>query len=314
MQKEFHYRNILLTPRFSELNSRSEASTKVKFGEMQFNLPVVPSNMKTVIDQSLASWLAKNGYFYVMHRFDVDQVAFCKDMRRAGYFTSISTGVNQDSYAALYALKREGITPDYITIDIAHGHSIKMRSALQFIKFTHPGSFVIAGNTCTKEGVESLESWGADAVKVGIGPGSVCTTRLQTGFSRPQFTTVLECASIAKKPVIADGGIEHNGDIAKALVAGATLVMAGHMFAGYEESPGNTLNADSGTFKEYYGSASEHNKAEKMHIEGKKTLIPYRGPIKHKFDELEQSLRSSISYAGGKDLSAFLRVKWTICE
>jgi GMP reductase len=277
-------------------------------GKRSFKLPIVPANMKSIIDQNLAKWLADNNYFYIMHRFNVDLVDFCKTFNN---FISISVGVNEDSYRSLNDLKSLNISPDFITIDIAHGHSIKMKQMLAFLKDNFSNSFTIAGNVCTQQGVNDLESWGADCVKVGIGPGYVCTTKLQTGFSRPQFSAVLSCAGIADTPIIADGGIEHPGDIAKALVAGASFVMIGHLLAGFEESPGTKVfHSDGRVTKSYFGSASASNKNSKSYIEGRSTEIAYAGSIKDRLIEIEQALKSSISYAGGSDLSAFRSIEW----
>lgn len=451
--QEYHYKNILLLQRYSDLNSRADASTEIKFGPRTFKLPVVPANMKSVINEELCIWLAQNNYFYTMHRFGIDNLVFCETMRDLGLYTSISAGVNTNTYQSLKNIAESEISPDYITIDIAQGFSLKMRNMIHYIRHLFPNTFLIAGNVCTKEGVEFLEENGADSVKVGIGPGcftlamkvntknglkaigdivigdfvythhgrlkevvnilnfeineeivvingiestekheyfvinkkhenivnesniqqyahwiqatylnedfllvefdktkfkfkkiecierkhykgkvrdltvkddhsynieniivhnSVCTTKLQTGFSRPQFSAVLDCCSIAKKPIVADGGIEHNGDIAKALVAGASMVMAGGIFSGYKESTGDCVEINGIMHKEYYGSASEFNKGEKRHVEGKKILVPLRGSIVDKYREIEQSLRSSISYAGGRDLDAFKNVEWIV--
>lgn len=312
---DLHYRDVLLSPRFSELNSRSEADTTVEFGGHKFALPIIPANMKTVIDEDLAIWLAERNYPYVMHRFNVDAYKFNRMMHQRGLVSSISLGVNEDSYDAVNEIAGNGShAPHFITIDIAHGHCIKMKKMLQHVKEKLPDSFVIAGNVCTPEAVTALEEWGAGSVKVGIASGYACTTKLKTGFSCPQFSAVLKCAEVAKKPIIADGGIEYNADIAKALVAGATMVMIGGMLAGYEESPGaNIIQIENGKevhYKQYYGSASEFNKGEKKNVEGRMRLIPLRGSIKDKYVEMTQDLQSSISYAGGKDLSAFNSVSW----
>src|SRR5258708_9779147 len=148
MEREYHYKDILLLPHFSELNSRSEADTSVQFGPRKFKLPIVPANMKTIIDANLAAYLAERDYFYIMHRFGVDLIDFSRTMREKGLYVSVSVGVNIDSYEALTRLKSYG-SPDYIVVDISHGHCVKMRNMLQFLKFTFPTSFVIAGNTCT---------------------------------------------------------------------------------------------------------------------------------------------------------------------
>jgi IMP dehydrogenase/GMP reductase len=457
----YNYKDILLQPTMSYLDSRSEADTTVEFGSRKFALPVCIANMKTVMDEDLAIWCAKNNYFYIMHRFGIDTVSFARKMKELNLFVSISLGINKDSYEVFDNLIAERIDVDYITIDIAHGMCDKMKKMLDYINLKKKQlnwfkPFVIAGNVCTPEGVELLESWGADSVKVGIGGGcfkkgskvltdkgliniediniedkvlthtgkfkrvlgtsrrleedklfiindiyctgnhellvvnkeykhlisektlkdwsiwisaafldnnfllvdrsdgiklveitkkefidcneqvydleveddhsyningiivhnSVCTTKLKTGFSHPQFSAILECSKVAKKPIFGDGGIEHNGDIAKGLVAGATMIMAGGIFAGYDESPGkiNVVmeNGHEVKYKEYFGSASMHNKGESKHVEGRRILVPYRGPILDKFIEIKQDLQSSISYAGGNNLKAFNNVDWIV--
>ncbi len=318
-EENLNYKDILLTPVYSELESRTEADTSVQLGGHKFDLPIIPANMRTVIDEDLAIWLAKRNLPYVMHRFGVDSYKFNRMMHQNGLVSSISLGVNKDSYETVDLIAGNGSNPPhFITIDIAHGHCVKMKKMLEYTKEKLPKSFIIAGNVATPEATIALESWGADAIKVGIGPGSVCTTKLKTGFSCPQFSAVLKCSRVAKKPIIADGGIEHNGDIAKALVAGATMIMAGGIFAGYDESPGEHLiqieNGQEVHYKQFYGSASEHNKGEKRNVEGRRILIPLRGPIEDKIIELKQDLQSSISYAGGKNISAFYNIDWVIVK
>lgn len=316
---EYNYKDVLLQPRYSNLNSRSEADTSITFGGNTFKLPIVPANMKTVIDQELAIWLAERGYFYVMHRFDVNLVEFSFQMRVKKLPVSVSVGVNEDSYRELNNLRSANECPDYITVDIAHGACDKMKKMVEFIKENFPSSFLIIGNVCTRETARELCYLKPSALKVGIGPGSVCTTKLKTGFSRPQFSAVLACAEVCDEEgvmCIADGGIEHNGDIAKALVAGADLVMIGGMLAGFEESPGRSIvqieNGREVHYKEFFGSASEHNRGEKKNVEGRRKLIPLKGSISDKYIEITQDLQSSVSYAGGKDLSAFNTVDWVI--
>lgn len=313
MEQELHYKDILLLPRYSTVNSRENVDVSRSLGNVLFKLPIIPANMKTVISQDLAVNLVKKGYFYVMHRFGVDTFSFAQEMKSHGLVISISVGVNEDSKQVISNLAKEKIMPHFITIDIAHGHCLKMKKMIAFIKKTLPQSFVIAGNVCTEEGASDLESWRADAIKVGVGPGAVCSTRLKTGFSRPQFSAVLKCSRAVSIPIIADGGIVENGDIAKALVAGAYMVMVGKLLAGFEESPGKKIIHDDGRItKEYFGSASEQNKGAKEYVEGHRIEIPYRGSIFDKLKEIEQSLRSSVSYAGGKDLGWFAQVKWVI--
>ncbi|HYF16340.1 MAG TPA: GMP reductase, partial [Ramlibacter sp.] len=182
------------------------------------------------------------------------------------------------------------------------------------IKRALPGSFVIAGNVGTPEAVIDLENWGADATKVGIGPGKVCITRMKTGFGTGgwQLSALKWCARVATKPIIADGGIREHGDIAKSIRFGATMVMIGSMLAGHEESPGKTVEVDGRLFKEYYGSASDFNKGEYKHVEGKRILEPVKGRLSATLREMEEDLQSSISYAGGKRLMDIRKVNYVI--
>jgi GMP reductase len=270
--------------------------------------------MKTVVDEAICIWMAQNGYFYVMHRFDLDNVQFVKDMHAKGTFASISLGVKAPDYATVDRFVAESITPEYITIDIAHGHADSVQKMIAYLKTHLPGSFVIAGNVGTPEAVIDLENWGADATKVGIGPGKVCITKLKTGFGTGgwQLSALKWCARVATKPIIADGGIRDHGDIAKSIRFGASMVMVGSLFAGHEESPGKTVDVDGRLFKEYYGSASDFNKGEYKHVEGKRILEPIKGRLANTLVEMEQDVQSSISYAGGTKLLDVRRVNYVI--
>ena len=310
----FDYDNVLLLPRKCRVDSRSECDTSVELGGRRFKLPVVPANMKTVIDEAIARLLAGNGYFYAMHRFDLDSVAFAKAMREAGLYVSISTGVKPADHAVIDTLASSGVGADYVTIDIAHGHADSVRRTIEHIKEKLPGAFVIAGNVGTPEAVIDLENWGADATKVGVGPGKVCITRLKTGFGTGgwQLSALKWCARVATKPIIADGGIRHHGDIAKSVRFGASMVMVGSLFAGHEESPGQTVEVDGKLYKEYYGSASDFNKGEYRHVEGKRILEPVKGRLPDTLREMQEDVQSSISYAGGRQLSDLRKVNYVV--
>ncbi len=310
----FDYDNILLLPRQCRVDSRSQCDTSVELGARRFRLPVVPANMKTVVDESICTWMAQNGYFYVMHRFDIDNLQFVRDMHQRGLYASISLGVKDHDKTTVDQLAAEGLVPEYITIDIAHGHATSVRDMIAHIKQKLPASFVIAGNVATPEAVIDLENWGADATKVGVGPGKVCITRLKTGFGTGgwQLSALKWCARVATKPIVADGGIRCHGDIAKSIRFGATMVMIGSLFAGHEESPGRTVEVDGELFKEYFGSASDFNKGEYRHVEGKRILEPIKGQLADTLTEMEQDLQSSISYAGGTRLMDIRRVNYVI--
>lgn len=311
----FDYEDIQLIPNKCIIDSRSEADTTVTLGEHQFKIPVVPANMQTIIDEDAAEMLARGGYFYIMHRFDEEgRKPFIARMHAQGLIASISVGVKDYEYDFVSSLKEDA--PDYITIDIAHGHADSVIKMIKHIKSELPETFVIAGNVGTPEAVRELENAGADATKVGIGPGKVCITKVKTGFGTGgwQLAALRWCAKAARKPIIADGGIRTHGDIAKSIRFGATMVMIGSLFAGHIESPGKLVEVDGETFKEYYGSASEYQKGEHKNVEGKKILLPTKGSLKDTLLEMEQDLQSAISYAGGRDLESLLHVDYVIVK
>ena len=326
MTTYFDYKDINLIPKKCIVNSRSECNTSCKLGPFVFDMPIVPANMESVINEELAEELGKNNQFYIMHRFDADIFQFVRRMKANDIYTSISIGVNQESYDLINKFKHSKMIPNYITIDIAHGHSIQMEKMLKYIKSCHEfdSSYIIAGNVSTVEAVKELAEWGANAIKVGIGPGSACTTYNNTGFgSRDiQLSIVKECCDEAKKygvDVIADGGISQICDVAKSLVMGAKMVMIGGMLTGFKESPGRIVSGSDGkTYQEFYGSASEHSKGsdgnkKTKNIEGTIKLIPYKNKsIFDFYTEMKQALQSSISYGGGRDLACFSDVHFII--
>lgn len=316
-RKEYYnFEDIRLIPRKCIVKSRKECDTKVKLGKFIFNLPIVPANMTTVISEEMALHLARNGYFYIMHRFAFDNVAFVKRMKEKNLYTSISVGIKEADYELIKILKEQNLEPDFITIDIAHGHSDYMQTMLKHIKEYLPKTFVIAGNIATVEAAEDLVKWGADAVKVGIGPGKVCTTKSQTGFGTAgwQPKACLEIFNIVKVPIILDGGLREYGDIAKSIRMGATFCMLGAILAGLEESPGTKVEVEGQFLKEYYGSASAFNKKDDSHIEGKRIFIPIESNLDTKLKEITQSLQSAISYSGGKDLISLRSVDYVVLD
>lgn len=317
MGNVFDYEDIQLIPAKCIVNSRSECDTTVTLGKHKFKLPVVPANMQTIIDERIATYLAENNYFYIMHRFQPEKrISFIRDMQSRGLIASISVGVKEDEYEFVQQLAAEHLTPEYITIDIAHGHSNAVINMIQHIKKHLPESFVIAGNVGTPEAVRELENAGADATKVGIGPGKVCITKIKTGFGTGgwQLAALRWCAKAASKPIIADGGIRTNGDVAKSIQFGATMVMIGSLFAGHEESPGETIEKDGKLYKEYFGSASEFQKGEKKNVEGKKMFVEHKGSLEDTLIEMEQDLQSSISYAGGTKLDSIRTVDYVVVK
>jgi GMP reductase len=355
MKQSLAYSDVYLVPRFSEAKSRSKIDVSVELGGRRFKVPVMPANMVACIDAKRAKWLSENGYFYVYHRFNYgdnrflgnDNFSFCMKAAEEKWKTiSISVGVKKEDYILVENLSgsfghigREDATRvDYITIDIAHGHCDEMRKMIKHIRscFRHrfpdesPCPFIIAGNVTTPDAVKDLIKWGADAVKVGIGGGGACSTKNKTGFHIPMFTAVQQCVSAAWRPIplgegntdsqavpiIADGGVRENADIAKAMAAGAHMVMAGSIFAACEDSPAENVHKESThyrfetgpktylgriTHKKYFGSASAKNKGIAKNVEGLEIEIPCNGmTYERKLKEIEEDLQSASSYAGGE--------------
>ena len=331
------YSDVVLVPQYSEVDSRSNCNTSVMFGDRTFKMPVMPSNMDCSISFDLADWLSENDYFYVLHRFyDYEEIK--KWVKKERKTTSISMGVKSKDRDFIKWLNHEpNIKVDYITIDVAHGHSKLVKDMITFIKSEFDKErkpFIISGNVATEYAVMDLISWGSNAIKISIGTGSPCTTKDKTGFYSPTFSCVRE-ANRARNisntigdqkyvSIIADGGIRCNGDIAKAIVAGADMVMIGGLFAACEDSPAENIYDKpefemikaGGSYipgrkyfqeertiikKRYYGSASSLCKEIQKNIEGTVIELPcngktYEGLLK----EMQEDLQSACSYAGVK--------------
>lgn len=320
--KTFDFDDVRLLPSKCIVGSRSEVSTDVTLGKKTFKLPVVPANMSTIVDERLSVTLAREGYFYIMHRFNVNPVSFTKKMHKKGLYSSISLGIKQNDIDALLEFSDEGITPEYVTIDVAHGHSQTVIDMVKKVRLLMPETYIIAGNVATPDAAYELAEAGVNAVKVGVGPGAVCLTAPNTGFgSRDwQLSSIANISEKIKKSkyagkidIIADGGIREYGDIAKAIAFGSKMVMIGGMFAGHKESPGRIIITSSGDkMKTFFGSASEHQKGESRYVEGKKIYVPYKGPISETLRTIKENLQSSVSYAGGKDLSSLEDVEYVL--
>ena len=269
MQEELSYKDVYLCPKFCKVNSRQDCDTSITLGNFTFAMPVYPSNMKSVVDENTCKFLASKNWFYTMHRFGIDPISFTKNMHNSGFISSISVGINQESLDQIKKFSSSIDQPEFITIDVANAWSIRVQSLINDIKNLLPHTFIIVGNIATAEAAYDLEQWGANAIKVGISGGHSCITKNKTGFYRPMMSSILDCSKASTIPIIADGGITEHGDIAKALTC-THMVMAGSLFAGFDESAGNIIEINDHKYKEYFGSASEYNKEERKNIEGKK--------------------------------------------
>jgi IMP dehydrogenase len=240
----------------------------------------------------------------------------CKD-EKGRLRVGAAVGVSTDTYQRVEALVEAGV--DVIVVDSAHGHSTGIIKTVEKIKAAHPEVDLIAGNVISAEAVKELAAAGADAIKVGIGPGSICTTRIVAGVGVPQVTAIMRCREACDElgvPLVADGGIKYSGDIVKAIAAGAHSVMVGSLFAGTEESPGETVLLEGRSYKVYraMGSISamragsgdryfqENVEARKLVPEGIEGRVPYRGPLSQTVFQLVGGLRSGMGYCGAKDI------------
>jgi IMP dehydrogenase len=219
-----------------------------------------------------------------------------------------SIGVSESDKDRAKSLVDNGC--NIIVIDVAHGHHKNVEKMLMWCKNNLDDKVdIIAGNIATKEAAQELESWGADGLRVGIGGGSLCTTRVKTGFGVPNVSCIEDITSVAKTPVMADGGIRSSGDISKALAIGASSVMLGSLIAGTDEAPGQIVETPKGLYKRYRGSASLETKVthgqQTRNVEGESTTIPYKGGVKFIVNGLIDGVKSALSYGGAKSLEDF---------
>tara|TARA_B100000609_G_C17222733_1_gene441625 strand:- start:14217 stop:15200 length:984 start_codon:yes stop_codon:yes gene_type:complete len=295
-----------MVPQRSEVKSRKDPSLSSKLTpKITLETPFISANMDTLTEHQMMIAMDQMGAVGILHRFMSveEQVEELKKAKAAGVkVLAASIGVTEDEQARAKALVNEGV--QVITIDIAHGHSNHMMDTVKWLKDTFQDKVeVIAGNVATPEGTLDLIEAGADCVKVGIGPGSMCTTRIITGFGVPQLSAVLWCAQAASEkniPIIADGGIKTSGDIVKALGAGAQTVMLGSLLSGCLETPGPIHFGK----KHYRGMASKAAQVswrgtlpKGMAPEGESTSVPVKGHVSDVVNELAGGLRSGMSYA-----------------
>jgi IMP dehydrogenase len=336
MKNYLTYDDIQLVPQYSEIPSRTQINLKTlvsrRYGILN---PIVASPMDTVCELEMAYKIFLLGGVGCIHRFNTieEQSKIIKELYHRIYseewgnqFESwgvmvdnwhseiphipimASIGVSESDKDRAKSLVDSGC--NIIVIDVAHGHHKNVEKMLMWCKNNLDDKVdIIAGNIATKEAAQELESWGADGLRVGIGGGSLCTTRVKTGFGVPNVSCLEDIISVAKTPVMADGGIRSSGDISKALAIGASSVMLGSLIAGTDEAPGQIVETQKGLYKRYRGSASLETKVthgqQTRNVEGESTTIPYKGGVKFIVNGLIDGVKSALSYGGAKDLEDF---------
>jgi len=318
IKEGFTFDDVLIRPGESRMEP-SEASLKTNIAGIELSVPFLSAAMDRVTEVPMAIALGKLGGLGVIHRncSVEDQVAMVREIKKAGVPAAAACG----PFAVERAESLDKAGCDVIVIDCAHGHNMNVVESARKIKKNLKHAKMIFGNIATAEAAKAACTF-ADAIKVGVGPGSICTTRIISGVGVPQLSAVLDVVSVASKkkvPVIADGGVRTSGDIAKALAAGASAVMLGNVFAGTDETPGKVVDRDGKKFKEYrgMGSASVIKSAagqeryfthgRKAVPEGVEAFVPYKGPVAEVVATLTSGVQVGMGYAGAKTIPEFAK-------
>lgn len=320
MQEALTFDDCLLVPQHSTVLP-DQASTETSITKLiKISVPLVSAAMDTVSEANLAIALARAGGVAIIHRANTpeEQTDQVRTVKKENLLVGAAVGVGEDSLTRVESLVNTGV--DFIAVDTAHGHSQKVIDKVAEIKSKHPNIQLIAGNIVTASAAEALIKAGADGLKVGVGPGSICTTRIVAGVGVPQLTAIISVSEVAKKhgiPVIADGGIRYSGDIVKALAAGASAVMLGSLFAGTNEAPGETFESNGKIYKHYRGMGSigamlknggdryfqkAQSDEKKIISEGVEGAVLSKGSIADTVYQLVGGIKSGFGYVGAKDI------------
>ena len=310
--------DVILVPGYNGIRSRQDVSTAVTVAGRTFDIPVVSSNMDTITENAMADTITGFGGMAIMHRFmSVESnIQMFKTLKNPNK-TAISIGIGEDGMTRAEALIGAGA--NIICVDVAHGHSKEVNRTVRMLREKWGNNImIIAGNVATYAGADYLAAAGADIIKVGIGCGSVCTTRIKTGFGVPQLTALQECRKV-DRCLIADGGIRTPGDAVKALAAGADFIMLGGMLAGTDETPGEiiTKRDSSGAevrVKRFRGMASREAQedfmggmAEWKTAEGVAVEVPCKGPVRAIIQDVMGGIRSGLTYCGAETIKGLQR-------
>ncbi len=314
MRKALAYDDMLLVPQYSDIKSRTEVSLKTDLGKgLVLSKPILSSPMDTISEAAMAAAMGKFGGAGIIHRYNsIDEQ--CRKIRAPvvvkvpNINIGAAVGISDDFLLRAKMLVNSGVT--FLCIDVAHGHHILMKEAIEALRKEVGDDFhIMAGNVATLQGVNDLSDWGADSVRCNIGGGSICSTRIQTGHGMPGLETIFECAKTDRDvTIIADGGIKNSGDMVKALAAGADAVMCGSLFSGTDETPGKIMEESDGTrWKTYRGMASKEAqvnwRGKYSSHEGVSTRVPYRGSVERLLEDIERGLRSGLSYSGARSIA-----------
>ena len=309
------YDDVLLKPQYSDITSRSQIDISVELSNnINLSLPVIASPMDTISESKMAAAMSNSGGMAIVHRYNTisEQVGLVTSAHHYTETTPLygaAIGISGDYLERASELINAGVR--VLCVDVAHGHHILMKGALENLRALPniEDVHIMAGNVATLEGINDLADWGADSVRCNIGGGSICSTRIQTGHGMPGLQTIFECAKTDRDvKIVADGGIKNSGDIVKALAAGADIVMVGSLLAGTHETPGNIIKDGEGhAWKEYRGMASKEAQMEwrgkYSSFEGVASRVPYRGPVADVLNDLEKGIRSGFSYSGARNLT-----------
>ena len=307
------YDDMLLVPQYSDITSRSEVNISRWLDHRRsLDLPIIASPMDTVSEVDMSIAMSQAGGLAVIHRYNTIPEQGTLVSQAASHvstsLTAAAIGVTGDYLERATTVVSLGA--NVLCVDVAHGHHIMMKKALEQLRNTFGEDiYIIAGNVCTLEGVNDVSDWGANAVRCNIGGGSICSTRIVTGHGLPGLQTIFDCARTDRDvKIIADGGIKTSGDIVKALAAGADFVMCGSLLAGTQESPGQIVTLPGGSrMKEYRGMASKdaqmdwRNKSSTP--EGVASYIPYKGSVTDILDDLRGGIQSGLSYTGARTIA-----------
>jgi len=304
--------DVLLVPQYSDIESRKALRTSNELdANITLDLPIISSPMDTVTEYTMAYAMYDNGGLGIIHRYNsVEEqariVGYMSDETEGTGIIGAAIGVTGDYQERASELVKAGA--NVLCVDVAHGHHHMMLEALKHLKAEHGGNVhIMAGNVATGEGARDLANWGADSVRVGIGGGSICSTRLVSGHGVPTFQTIVDCVEYGcPVPIIADGGMKTSGDVVKALAAGADFVMLGSMLAGTDQAPGQVFDNGNKKYKVYRGMASSEAqvnwRGKTSTPEGISTTIPYKGDVNNILADLRGGIQSGMSYSGARTI------------